>query len=320
MRPVTGAPADGSWEVPGRNPLAAAIAGLLICGALYSTAGGLVLSVIAGIASLRDQSWLATDTFAGFLMGYYRRFQVPILLVTAVMELAIFLGLTFLLVRRWHASRPARYLGYRRPAALDLALAAAGAIVVVPIAQLLDSWSTVAFPVLRELRGGEGSLLAIRTPGQGLLVVVAVALVPAVCEEALFRGWLQGTIRRAAPAAVTVLVTGILFALFHMSPLSIVALAFVGFYLGWLFDRCGTIFASMTAHCFYNLTIIVLVNADPQWPWLVTGAGDFAAPAVAGSLAVFAAVVAGIELCKRRTGQGSAGPGPLPAPHPGEQA
>jgi membrane protease YdiL (CAAX protease family) len=295
-----GAVLDGSWERPGRNPLAAGITGILLCGALYTALGSLSLSVIVAAVSSRDRSWLRTESFIEIIKGYYERFQIPILLVTAVAEFAVFFGLTFLLVNRWHSSRPARYLGYARPAVLDLVLAALGAVTVVPLAELLNSWSYVLFPVLRELRGGGASLLAIRSPGQLALVVGAVALTPAVCEEVLFRGWLQGTLRRRLSVPVTILIQGALFALFHMSPLSIIALAFVGFYLGYLFDRCGTLLASMTAHCIYNLTIIGFINIDPHWPWLMTAAGDIAPRAVIVSTAAFAFTVVLIEMSHRR--------------------
>ena len=122
---------DGAWEKSGYNPMRAGIAGLLITGALYSAVGGLVLSVIAIVISSYDRSWVKTDNFVSFLLGYYQRFQVPILLVTAIMEFVIFLGITLLLVRRWHSSQPLRYLLYRRPLALDLVLAGLGAVAVV---------------------------------------------------------------------------------------------------------------------------------------------------------------------------------------------
>lgn len=291
---------DGSWERPGRNPVNAGIAGLLICGALYSTFGAIILSVVAFIVSSRDPSWIDTRSFVDFLLSYYQKFQVPILAVTAVMEFAVFFGLTFFLVRRWHSGNPVRYLSYTRPEALDLVLAGLGAVAVVPLGQLLDSWSSVLFPVLKELQGGEGALVAIHSPFQLVLVVFAIAITPAICEEVLFRGWLQRTFRRKASAAVSILVTGVIFALFHMSPLSIVALAFVGFYLGYLFDRSGTLFASMTAHCLYNLTIIVLVNADPKWPWMFSDAGGVAVPGAILSVVVFAAVVFLVEVRGRK--------------------
>jgi uncharacterized protein len=299
---------DGSWEGPGRNPLRAGITGLLLVGAVYSTAGAVVMSVVAGIAAARDQSWLRPGNLVDFLLAYYTHFQVSILVVTAIMEYALFLGLTMLLVRAWHSSRPARYLGWRRPAALDLLLAGLGAIAVVPLAELLDRWSFFLFPVLRELQGGQAALLAIRSPGQLVLVVAAISITPAICEETLFRGWFQRTLRRKSSAVVSVVVTGVIFALFHGSPLSIVALAFVGFYLGYLFERFGTLFASATAHGLYNLAIIGRENLDLPWPWLTTGNHDYALPARIISAAVLVLVILAIAVrTRRRTERGGAG-------------
>jgi hypothetical protein len=292
------APLDGSWEQPGRNPLAGAIAGLVICGSLYSTLGGTVSGVIAAIDLLRDPSWLASDRLVDILLEYYRRFQVPILVVTTVAQFAVFFALAVSLVRRWHSSRPLRYLAYRPPAAVELALAGAGAVAIVPLAEVLDRWSYVILPPLRELAAGEASLLAIHAPWQAALVFGAVAVTPAVCEEALFRGWLLGTLRRKLAPVPAILVQAVLFALFHMSPLSIVALAFVGIYLGWLFERTGTLYAPMAAHCLYNATIIGVTNLQPRW--LVTEPGQFSLPVIGGSLAAFAAVLVLVELRARR--------------------
>ena len=292
------APLDGSWERPGRNPLAAGIAGLLICGALYSTLGGVFLSVIVAVMTPLEGAWLKTDSVVDLILSYYRTFQVPILAVTMVMELVVFFGVVVFLVRRWHSSRPFAFLSYRRPAALDLVLAGVGAVAVVPLAELLDRWSYVILPPLRQLSGGQDALLSTASPWQAVLVVAAVALTPALCEEALFRGWLQGALRRRLRAWPTIVIQAVLFALFHMSPLSIVALAFVGLYLGFLFDRSRTLFASMTAHCLYNGTIIAVMSLGPSS--LVSDTGVFSLPAIGVSLVLFGMVVAAVEIRSRR--------------------
>jgi membrane protease YdiL (CAAX protease family) len=297
-----GAARDGSWERPGRNPLIAVLVGLLVCGGLYSTLGGVVLSIVVAVMTPLRGSWLVTDNFIDLLLSYYRTFQVPILAVTMVMEFLLFFGLVVLLVSRWHAGRPFAYLSYRRAPALDLVLAGLGAVAVVPLAELLDRWSYVILPPLRELSGGEASLLSAAAPWQAALVIAAVALTPAVCEETLFRGWLQGTLRRRLRAVPVIIIQAVLFSLFHLSPLSIVALAFVGMYLGWLFDRVGSIYASMTAHCLYNGTIIALVNIDAPPRWLVSATGTFTLPMLGVSLVVFAAVVLLMETRNRRRG------------------
>lgn len=290
---------DGSWEKPGRNPLGAVIAGLLICGALYTTLGGIVLGIVVAVMTPRAGAWADSGNFVDLLLGYYRTFQVPILAVTMVMEIIIFFGMVVFLVSKWHSARPLAYLSFRKPAVLDIVLAAVGAVAIVPLAELVDRWSYVLFPTLRELSGGESSLLAAGSPWQAVFVVAAVSLTPALSEETLFRGWLLGTLRRRLGPVPAIAIQAVLFSLFHVSPLSIVALAFVGVYLGWLFDRCGTIFASMTAHGLYNATIIVLVNAG-SLSWLATDSGAFTLPVIGASLLVFVASVFLLETIVRR--------------------
>jgi len=298
MIPGTGAPLDGAWEQPGRNPLAAAIAGLVLCGAVYSALGGAAGGAIAVADLLRDPTWVRSGRLVDLLVAYYRRFQVTILVVTTIAQFAVFCALAVALVRRWHSSRPARYLGYRRPRAADVLLAAAGAVAVVPIAEIIDRWSYLVLPPLRELAAGGAALLAIDSPWRAVLVFGAVAVTPAICEETLFRGWLYGTLRRRLSPVPAIALQAVLFALFHMSPLSIVALAFVGVYLGFLFERTGTIYASMAAHGLYNATVIAVSNLEPRW--LLDAAGGFSLPVLGASLAAFAAVLAALALRGRR--------------------
>jgi membrane protease YdiL (CAAX protease family) len=289
---------DGSWEGPGRRPLVGAIAGLVLCGAVYSALGGAASGAIAALELLRDPSWLDAGRLVDVLVAYYKRFQVSILLVTTVGEFAVFFALAVALVHRWHASRPFRYLSYRRAPAADLVLAGAGAAAIVPLAELVNRWAYLVLPPLRELEAGEAALLAIRSPLSAVLVIGAVAVTPAVCEETLFRGWLMGTLRRGLTLTPALAVQAVLFALFHMSPLSIAALVVVGFYLGWVFERTGTIAASMVAHGLYNATLICVTNLEPHW--LVGDGGGFSLPAIGGSLAAVTAVLALLELRARR--------------------
>jgi uncharacterized protein len=290
-------PLDGSWERRRRNPLGAGFSGVLMLGALYTTLGSLVLGVIMAVITAIDPSWVGSGDFLQTLGRYFGRFRVPILAVTAAAEIGIFLVLTFLVVRRWHSRKPALYLGYRPPAVVDLLLAGVGAVALVPLAALLDSWTYVVLPVLKELRGGQDSLLAIRGPLEGILVVFAVALVPAACEEALFRGWFLTTIRRRLSLPAAIAIQGVVFALFHGNPLSLVALTFVGCWLGWLFLRAGSLYASMTAHCLYNGTIIAVVNL--RTPGLAEASTAVPWPLLAGALVLFAVAVMGIELRHR---------------------
>jgi membrane protease YdiL (CAAX protease family) len=327
MKPLPPEILNGAWEKPGRNPVAAGFAVVILCGSLYSIIGSIVVSAVTLVATVMDSSWVLRGNIFEMMAGFYKRFQVHILGSTGILQFALFLGLPLLLVSTWHTKRPFRYLRYSRPAVLDLVLAAVSAVAVVPIADLLNRWAYVVFPILRELGQGESSLLSTPTPGHWVLVIAVIAVTPAICEEALFRGYFLNTLLRRMSPVPAIAVSGILFALFHQSPLSLIALVFVGFYLGFLFQRTGTIYAGMLAHFFYNLTVIILSNKIlPAWPWLMDANGDLSLPVIAVSGTLFALLMAAVWLKgrKKRPAGGMGVPasqegslGPVEAPEEG---
>ncbi len=92
---------------------------------------------------------------------------------------------------------------------------------------------------------------------QELAVLLFVgALLPGVCEEALFRGVIQGVLERRG-ATFAVLVTGILFGLYHMSPWTIVPAALLGIVYGIMVVRTGSVVSSTIAHVCNNATAFV---------------------------------------------------------------
>lgn len=144
-------------------------------------------------------------------------------------------------------------------------------------------------------------------PGGVLLSLAAVALVPAVCEEALFRGALLPALltRLRAPAAV--IVSASLFAAIHTMPtkddgvtLYQVPQAFlVGAALAVLRLRSGSLLPGILAHTLYNGTtyVVVMTTADADVP---TGVGV--------AMLVSGAVVLAYALSRFRAAPAAEGP------------
>jgi membrane protease YdiL (CAAX protease family) len=112
--------------------------------------------------------------------------------------------------------------------------------------------------------------LALRLP-DGLPLLAAVQLlVVALPEELFYRGWLQTSLRRAAPGrGVTVLgarlgrgflLTQVLFAAGHLVTLQPWRLGtfFPGLLFGWLRERTGGLAAPVVAHALSNLLVTTL--------------------------------------------------------------
>lgn len=91
-------------------------------------------------------------------------------------------------------------------------------------------------------------------PEGGLALVISFLLLcvlPAVGEELLFRGALQGLLRPGGSAAA-ILGPALLFALLHLDlPRCVTALA-CGLFLGWLAERTGSILPGMLLHLVNN--------------------------------------------------------------------
>lgn len=110
-----------------------------------------------------------------------------------------------------------------------------------------------------------------------LLAVLGIALIPACCEEALFRGVLfTAFLRRWGPVA-TVVATALLFGLTHLDPLQSPAAILLGGYLGLIRLRTGSLLPAAAAHAANNLAAMGLALADAPGPpgpfaaWLVGG-------------------------------------------------
>ncbi len=124
-----------------------------------------------------------------------------------------------------------------------------------------------------------------RGPGV-LLIVLLLGVVPAVVEEVFFRGFLFSALRPTQAPRRTIVVTALLFGLFHV--LTTHALAWerfllttlLGLVLGWVRWRTGGIFAGMSLHALHNailLALAILPQGTALFGW--TGAADQHLPA-----------------------------------------
>ena len=85
-----------------------------------------------------------------------------------------------------------------------------------------------------------------------------VAVTPAVLEEIIFRGMLQGRLMALFGRGGGLFVTAAAFAIVHQSgPILPIHLG-AGLYLGWLRERSDSLFPGMLMHFLYNGTLVWL--------------------------------------------------------------
>lgn len=120
--------------------------------------------------------------------------------------------------------------------------------------------------------------------GEGFLLPLAflIGATPGVCEELLFRGYVQSRLTSRYPALIGILVTSIIFAAFHMDLVHSTAVFALGVWLGWISWQSGSIFPAMLAHFVNNVTSVFAVAIGPE-----PGSTDVPLGLAMGMIAVF---------------------------------
>lgn len=184
-------------------------------------------------------------------------------------------------------------LRLRRPTLTQAALAlTAGAAALVLMLQV-NVWHGRFLPVPEEMAQFFEGLFAEASTGRGrILLIFALALSPAICEELLFRGAiLSGLARRMHPAAAILLVS-LLFGIMHLSIYRLLPTALLGILLTWLAWRTASILPGMLVHLMVNGSAVLLaLNAMPLWAQQVIDVERLAAEGLSWPVLFTAAVV-----------------------------
>ena len=215
---------------------------------LLALAGGLLVLMMA---SLLAQLFFKGVGIAGeeanpFTMG-----------VTGVIQGALLIGWALVLIPR---SQRAVTLPWRAPESWWPVL------LIFPVAylggravQLAQDWFGLSSENLEQV----SHVASTTTEGRFLFFVSVVFCAP-VAEEILFRGPVQNGLVRGVGPRVGVLLTAVFFALYHMDPLHMIGVFFIGLFLSWLRAYGGSLWPCILAHVLNNLLWVVSV----QWPQL----------------------------------------------------
>lgn len=100
-------------------------------------------------------------------------------------------------------------------------------------------------------------------------VVILLALIPALCEEVAFRGFIFAGLLHNNGRLRAVLVTAVLFGLSHGILQQSIATMILGILLGWITLRCGSIIPALIVHCINNMLSVSLGRLETiDAPWV----------------------------------------------------
>src|SRR5262249_26825209 len=97
------------------------------------------------------------------------------------------------------------------------------------------------------------AIMQLKTFGDYVLGLVIMGLLPALCEETLFRGGLQNFLTRWTQKPwLAILIVSILFSAVHFSFYGFLPRMFLGIVLGLIYYYTGSLWLSVLAHFFNN--------------------------------------------------------------------
>ena len=142
------------------------------------------------------------------------------------------------------------------------------------------------------------AIIGLNNIGEYILALIIMAFLPALCEEALFRGGLQNFLTRSTKMPwLSIIIVSILFSAAHFSFYGFLSRFFLGVILGLLYQYSGRLWLNIIAHFFNNAFAVSTIyylktngkslkqalgeNNDTAW-W-----GIFFLPVVIGLFIVF---------------------------------
>ncbi len=191
-------------------------------------------------------------------------------LIVAELVLILLPALLFLRIGGYD---PVQSLSLRVPRPRGLV---AGVLIIsggLPLAWLLAWLQGFVLPMPREFLEGMSDFLSAGTPSRIVWLLFVVALVPAVCEEVLFRGVLLSGTRARFSGVGVVVINGLIFGAFHVPSSTVfrfVPSATLGILLAWVVLRTRSIWISMLMHFLNNGTLVLVATI----PWLAARFSD----------------------------------------------
>ena len=163
---------------------------------------------------------------------------------------------------------------FRRPEGPQIA----GALILIagalPLGWFLAWAQGFVLPIPWDLLEGLEDLMTAESPARLAWLLVLLALTPAICEEAVFRGVLLSGIRGRGSAVRVAVLNGLVFGAFHVSfesAFRFLPTAWLGFILAWAVLSTRSIWVGVLMHFVNNGSIVLMASVPALRAWLEEG-------------------------------------------------
>ena len=232
--------------------LATALA-LILLRVYRSPVWPMVLATAAGVGIIGVSYQFATDIGEG--TAQFIGVPVAIISATAMSGTFAATGFSFSLILH---HEPLRALGFVKTIGLKPYILAAG-MWIIGLSALLFWVQVLIWLNIDLLLPPSTAEKALDEAGGSIVItLVLVGLLGPIAEEIFFRGFvLPGIIKRLGVGRALV-ISSLVFGLFHIDPGAIVPTFVLGLALGWVYLKTGSIWPAIFAHGLHN-TVAVLV-------------------------------------------------------------
>ncbi len=103
-----------------------------------------------------------------------------------------------------------------------------------------------------------GDILSANSIFEMILIVLVVAVVPGVCEEVFFRGFVQKSFELSIKPFWAIFISSLAFSLYHFNPYGLIALLILAMYFGFSVYLSNSILIPMLLHFLNNLFSIIV--------------------------------------------------------------
>ncbi len=167
-----------------------------------------------------------------------------------------------LLFARWHSTTVRAFLRLRPTSGYHLLFAGLGLLSLIPLVHLSAGFfDSLPWPEwIRTLEEGQMALIEqVLTQDFSLVFAISMlALTPAICEEILFRGYIQRQAERSLGAWGGILFSGIIFGFYHLRLTQAIPLSLLGIYMAWLTWQTRSLWPAILVHFMNNTFAAVL--------------------------------------------------------------
>lgn len=194
--------------------------------------------------------------------------------------------------------QPLGTLGLRRPSFWStLPAAVLLAALLHPSVMWLSYGIEAVYPKSEALKAALGNMSASMSDAKVWQLVLLIGLLPAICEELAFRGFILNGLRRTGHKWGAIVLTSALFGIVHMLLQQSLSAFLVGIVIGYVAVKTNSLFPAMLFHFTHNSLAILTGTVTTEavhsgWPlnWLFIPASDlfavapFLQPLLAGSV------------------------------------